>query len=111
MGSLTASEVCDIIGACAKNKVALLQWGELTVRLGVQDPRPPRIPSPWRPGPTPTAAAVVEQEAQSKVALEQDELQLREAQIDELFLTNPRAAEEMLLSGDLKEEDDLEAQD
>lgn len=55
--------------------------------------------------PTPAAAmAVPNHEAQAAEALEMDALELRERQLEELLLTDPLQAEEMIRLGELEED-------
>lgn len=105
--SLTAAKACLIIEASARAGVTLLQLGDLYVEFTQKREEPMRTPSPWSADAISTAAMVVPlQEAEENRSTEMDELRLREEQIEELLLTDPLAAEEMIRTGDLAEETD-----
>ncbi len=67
-------------------------------------PEPAQAPSPWRPAAIPTEEMVAPQIQEEKHSTELDELRLREEQIEELLLTDPFAAEEMIRLGELPED-------
>lgn len=105
--SLTVAEACLIISLSAKEGVSVLKFRGLQVEFGTLSkdrPEPPSSPSPWKPGVIPSAAMEVPpHEEQAKEAAELDELRLREEQIEELLLTDPFKAEELIRDGDLEE--------
>ncbi len=111
--ALSSRDVCEILSACAANKVSVLKFGDLYVRFG---------PSAEELA---TTAIVEAQEhaANSKTnsdkeisesdherinreGLEVEELRTREQQLAELQITDPLAAEEMLMNEELEEDVD-----
>lgn len=65
----------------------------------------PAPESPFRLPPAATALADSNHAEQQREALELEELRTREAQIEELLITDPLRAEEMIREGDLEELD------
>ena len=97
---LTAAEVCSIVKVCGEAKVAELQFGPLIVRFGTQAPEKCE-----KVGPS-TAVAAEIAETQNKIAkqsLVDAEIETREDQLAELWITNPTLAEELVLKGELEE--------
>lgn len=106
---MTATEVCSILEASSRLHVRVLKFGDLQVEFAPLAPEPTPAPLPLEGGATPGAALPVAQhEAQDTEALLQEELRLREQQVDELILTDPLAAEELIRDGDAEERDDPE---
>lgn len=107
--SLSTVDVCAIIKACGEAGVRRLSFDGLRLSLEKpsSDPRPP-TPNPWEIGPGPSLATpsvptptAPEHSEIEKDTLEADELAIREAQMAELWITNPLRAEELISSGEL----------
>jgi hypothetical protein len=94
--ALDYQNVCLIIESCAKNGVYLFKLGDLEVHLGVK---------PSAPGPAILEShpekIIQEQIKQEKEAIEDEEIRTKESQIEELLITDPFKAEELILQGDL----------
>lgn len=103
--SLSSADVCAILTSCREAGVSELEFGALRVTFG----RPPRHETQ-----EPLQSLATEEEIsanQVKMAresLELDELAVREQQIEELLLTDPAKAEQMIIDGQLEEVTDGE---
>lgn len=94
---LSGTEICKIIEACARRKVAKLEFGPL--KLEFQPPvehRPPLAPGPASPVLEPENVIREKQAQEHERALEAEEIRTREEQIAELQITDPLAAEELM---------------
>lgn len=80
-------------------------WGPLRVNFGQKAWVPPLALSPYSAPSPATALAAIDHSKQMRDSLELDELRTREAQIEELLITDPLRAEEMIRQGDLEELD------
>lgn len=102
---LTADEVVVILKACGDVQVAVLKFGNLYVRFSRNESPP--SPEPWgsvAAPPVPATEIAVKQAEQARLAFEQDELALKEEQLQELKLTDPEEYEKHVINGDLDEE-------
>lgn len=102
--NLSSEAICVIIESCAKHGVAELKFQDLHVKFGksaIQELGPQNSNSP--------EAEISEEqhEEQTAHAIEKDEVDLREEQLEELFLTDPMAAEEMLRNGEFEDADEF----
>lgn len=108
--ALSCGEVCGILKACGEAKVTKLKFRDLEVEFDqtVAPPALPVAPIVDRPPLSNPVAEITDSqhEKQSKASLEQAEIVLREAQIAELQITDPLAAEELIRNGELEEEDE-----
>lgn len=110
---LSAEEVCVIIKVCGEAKVTELKLGDLQVIfLPKEETRPgvtlksPLASLDQAPPPL-TAAEIAEiQRKEAKKALERDEARVRKEQLEEMFLTDPLRAEELLRQGELEPDGD-----
>lgn len=117
--SLDAVGICTIIKACDEHKVSTLKFGDLEISFGPKAENQPiqgEVKSPPAPVLTYYQKPEAEiSEAQHKLnneeGLRQAELELREQQIEELLITDPRRAEELLENGDLEDADDESGDD
>lgn len=124
--ALSVQEVCTIIEACGKARVASLKFGDLQVDFGSQATLPAPLAhegSPWLPfipqaralaeAPVPTPAKEIADtlKKEAERALAQDELNVRTEQFSQLAIENPVAYEEMLTNGELDEDDALGNED
>lgn len=126
---LASSDIALIIKACARHGVATLKFGDLSLSFSpqVETPRTePTFPGevrPWETGDPvevpsephvqPPVTEMTDQERKNieRAAFEQDELTLREQQFAELMVTDPEAAEQMLVDGELDDVDDEHGDD
>ncbi len=104
---LDLDDLKAIVKICVKNRVRSLKWQDFILDFGCgpaeeNNPAPPPLPS-QRKKPV-KAITGEEQTAQTKLGLLEDELVLREQQIADLQLTNPLAAEEMIVNGELDDD-------
>jgi len=99
---LSTQSVCSIIETCARYNVAKLQFRDLMLEFGQKPEQPP----PGRTTAT-TVADMTEQEhqEQTKQALAEDELSLREQQLEELKITDPAEYERQIRDGELEDDD------
>jgi hypothetical protein len=101
---LSSAEVCSILETSAKAGVSELKFGGLEVKFGKPAEERPRAPGPQ---PTPVLPVPVEaltEEAhttQSKESLELESIRIKERQFQELLITNPLLAEQMIENGEL----------
>lgn len=121
--ALTADEICRIISASAQAQVRELRFGDLHIQWGKQTPLvvPAPRPSPQRVGrrfaggepPAPSEQATPEpnHDQLNQEGLEQEELRLREQQIEDLLLTDPAYAEQLITEGQLGEVPDEPGRD
>lgn len=102
---MTVADVCSIISTSAREGVTVLKFRDLRVEFGFK----PLASSPYplsTPAAIPTAEMVAPlQKKEEEHSTELDELELRERQIEELLLTDPLAAEEMIRLGELEDDD------
>lgn len=103
--NLTVRDVCAIIKACSSYGVTSLKFGELQVKLNPKEV----LPSSSNPKPTiPTVDEITEHqhEDQTKEALEDEEIRLRQSQIALALIENPELAEQLMIDGELEDDDD-----
>lgn len=100
---LSSLDICTIIEACAENQVTKLKYGDLYLELGRQTPRDTVPTQTVSPG---TEIPEINHDKITQESIETDEVKLREAEIAELMLTDPRRAEEMIENGELEDDTD-----
>lgn len=114
---LASTDIALIIKACARHGVATLKFGDLELSFSPQvettSTRPPlpgddpvQVLSEAHVQPPVAEITEYQQSNIAKAALEHDELILREQQFAELVVTDPEAAEQMLVDGELDDADD-----
>lgn len=124
--SLSAEDLCRIIKACRESGVSELKFGELhaVFRQQTDEVRAPSLARRDRMSelvemerrlrahstrpPAPAAAIAANQAKEAKRALEEDETKLKNEELAELYLTNPKLAEEMLNQGELEDDEQTE---
>lgn len=94
-----------ILEACEATGVSELRLGELHVRFGSHT-EPTQDAASLHPA---KATAEPNHDQINQETLERDELLLREAQIEELLITDPLRAEELMNQGELKDYGDDQA--
>lgn len=99
---LSTDDVCRIIEACAKSGVSECQFSTLTVRFD----RPVAPPAEQQLVTAPVQISAEQIQAAMR-SLEAEEIKHREDQIAELQLTDPAAAERLIVDGELEEDDDI----
>lgn len=107
----TAEELCGIIKACGEAQVVELKLGDLYVRFGQQPVPEAPANEVQSPAPTPEAAISATQnelEKEAERALTQDEVKLREDQLDMALLENPLLYEELIAKGEVEDDGDDE---
>ena len=110
ISGLDMTELKAIVKLCVKNKIKSLKWQDLVLEFGADNTAGDFISPQPRTKPV-KAITGEEQRAQTQAGLEEDELTLREQQIADLQITDPRAAEEMIVNGELDDttgDDDTE---
>jgi hypothetical protein len=97
--SFTARDLCLIIEACKTHAVAELKFGDLEIRWtpGLS-PLPLAYPSSVES--IPEAAISATQTKVAEHALEQDEVLMRQEQLEHLKITDPLAYERLMMSGE-----------
>lgn len=106
---LSTEQVVSILKASARCKVSVLKFRDLYVKFDTQVEQGSALPgSPQQHAFTSTVAEMTDiQHQQSDLAaLEQSELELREAELEELKITNPVRYEELVNEGELDENDE-----
>ena len=103
--AFTAQEISEIIRECKQQGVASLKVGDLHLafepKARVMDV--PEVPVETKP---PEAAiSDANQSKQAKEVLEQQELEFRNRQIDEMLINDPLEAERLIEQGELVEDD------
>lgn len=110
---LTAGEVCSILVAASKSKVAALKFGDLHVcfepSAGAIVPRGTPDGKVLGPKPTPATEIAETQKTEESRAILQDEVLTREQQLMQMTIENPVGLEQMLTEGDLLTDDDEDA--
>ncbi len=106
---LSAKDVCDIIEASAKHKVTILKFGELQIEFGTKvEPQATSVAqevfSPLNNNPDKEISEKAH-EASTKATLVADELELRAEQIALMQIENPLLAQQLLLDGELEDDD------
>lgn len=106
-GFPNADAVCKILEACAKNCVASVKMPGFEASFM---PHPPFAYATQGAGPTipplPAEETIRAQEKAEAASLESQELAAKEDRIAELLLTDPLAAEELLMEGALTPDED-----
>ena len=103
--AFTAQDISAIIRECKQQGVASLTVGDLHL---VFEPKAQTTSVPEVPVETkPPEAAISEQDRskQAKEVLEQDELEYRQRQIDEMLINDPLEAERLIEQGELVEDE------
>lgn len=107
--SLTAADICAIIKTCGEAGVVRLRFQDLRLSFDKpsKDTRPP-APEPFWVGPGPTELPLTvatmtapEHDQIQNDGLVSDELAVREQQIEDLLITDPAKAEELIAQGEL----------
>jgi hypothetical protein len=101
--ALKVEEVRAIIEACALHGVSVLKFGDLSLQMG------PRAPQVHGQPAIPAAEIAVLQAKAAEEARVQDELRQKRDLYDELVITKPEVAEQMLLNGELEEHESVPA--
>lgn len=115
--SLSSVEICNIIKACSECGVATLTFQDLSISFHSKLPLAPNgeikteggqqnppLPVPVKPN-SEVKISESQHEEINKATLEEEERALREEQIAELHITNPLAAEEMIMNEELEYDD------
>ena len=104
---MCADGVCDIIESCAKHKVSNLKFGDLEISFGPQaeatDLKIPELPTAPQITSNPDNEI---SDPRTTAEIEKLEADLRDAEVAELTLTDPRALERMIENGELDDADD-----
>lgn len=105
--TFTAAEISEIIRQCSAQGVTELKYGDLHLafRPKIEMEMGEQNPSRHQTKPTEAAISDEQHDKQSKQSLEKDEMDLREQQIAELHITNPLLAEQLMVEGDLVDDD------
>lgn len=104
---LSASDVCSIIESCGKNKIAILKFGDLELRMGLpMYPDPDFMPPPTRTQ-VPEAEISEEQRKEAEKAHVQRELAAAAIEQEELILSDPARYEELVSTGALDEDESI----
>lgn len=108
---LSTDDVLRIIEASAHCKVLVLKFQGLEIEFGKQvepDPTPgsPRTSALPKTPPPVAEMTVKEIKELAKEALEQGELEFREALVEELKIVNPVLYEELIRQGELEDDTD-----
>lgn len=97
----SVDDVCRILEACGKSRVAVLELGPLFISFGQPEPKVENVSEDLF---QPTAAIVAIQKQQAERALLADEIRLKQSQLDELPLSDPYLNEQLLISGELEDD-------
>ena len=107
--ALSSAEVISILSICRDASVAVLKFRDLYVSFDKPtklEPAPQVVSNIDLTHSSTVAKAIANiQTQQSKESLEQDEITLKQEQLAQLFIENPKLAEELLLTGKLDEDD------
>ena len=98
---LTGAEVVCILKASREAGVALLQWGDLTVWFESEALRQKDVELAKLKVSLPEAAISEVQQNEADTALVQAELDLRDDELSDLWITDPAKAEALLREGKL----------
>lgn len=94
-----ADEICRIIDMCGKSGVREFTFNKLTIMFGTNarypDQEPIFIPE----------ALARATESQARESLEKDEIKSRLNELDQMVIEDPVRFEELLKSGDLRDEE------
>jgi hypothetical protein len=99
---LKAEEVCSILKVCAEAGVNEITFRDLNVRFG--PPAETRRPEQDAESASPSSSETVLSEIAAKIdqeTIEEQEIRIREQQLDELRITDPLAYEKLVISGEL----------
>ena len=100
----TAEELCSIIRVCSEAGVTEMELGDMRLAFG-KSPKPTEkieIPLPTVTIPEPVTTLTESQHTQlTEESMLHTELGFKEQEVDELLLTDPLAAEEMMIKGEL----------
>lgn len=98
---LTPADVCAIIKACGEAQVRVLKFAGLYVRFDKTVENAVVAASP----PVPEAEISETTQKIHEEALAQDEVRLKQDQLDQMWIENPQEAERLLLAGELEDEE------
>lgn len=96
---LKSGEICAIIKACSENGVTELKFGDLQVSFKLKKPEPIEPELTTEIPATEIAEAIQQSSAD---ALEKEELQTRDDELEHMLVENPRRYEELMAQGDLE---------
>lgn len=101
--ALTTQDICAIMEACSKTSVSKLKFGGLSLEFD-------RPTNPNRTVEENFPVPLVVAEKNERDAILRDEVALREEQIKEMRITDPLRAEELLLAGELEDDDAVDGE-
>lgn len=114
---LASTNIVGIIKACARHRVVTLKFGDLELsfdpKVKTTRPRSTNLvePEPSQSDPQiqiPVTEITEQQKHIARGALTFDELTFRDQQFAELLVIDPQAAEQMLVDGELDDDDEPE---
>lgn len=109
---LSSVEVCSILQSCAQHKVMELKFQDLQVSFSKPTETLPGEASVGATSRPPVKAMTDQQHSNNaRAALEQDELLLREQQLEELKITDPAEYERQIRDGELEDDDTADSDD
>lgn len=104
--SLTSQELNAIIRLCSQSGVAELNFGNLQIKFGLnsklQESTPPNLVT------SDVEISETQHKEQTRQAIEQDELRIKEERLAFAMVEDPGLAEELLEEGDLLSVDELD---
>jgi hypothetical protein len=110
--ALSSHELDAIIRICNEKGVAELTFGDLHILFHPKDGKevvPQKILPETKPPEAEISAA--QYETQNQQSLVQEELRMRESQVDHLLITDPLQAEQLIEEGELVEDDESDDAD
>ncbi len=103
--SFSVKDLCSILKACGAAQVDELKLGDLYVRFRTQTEPPSPLAEPeevTEPSPPPAVAIAATQEKIAELTQVQDELAMRQDQLDLMMIEDPLRAEELMAQGELE---------
>lgn len=107
--ALSPEQVCAIIKACGESQVRVLKFAGLYVEFE-RTPLTPVVAEEVLPPPA-TEMAESQLKIEEGRGILQRELQIRDDQVAQMMIENPVLAEQLLMDGDLADDDDTDAEE
>ena len=101
---LNVKDVCEIIASCATNGVSMLKYGTLEVHF--KDRTPSKEQKEDQPIEIHSQGPEKEIPTMSPEVLQKIEQDMKQAELEQMLVTDPAQFEELLSSGEIEHEED-----
>lgn len=101
---LNVKDVCEIIAACATNGVSMLKYGALEVQFKEHNPSKEKVQD--QPIELTSQGPENEVPTMSPEVLQKIEQDMKQAELEQMMLTDPAQFEELISAGEIENEED-----